>query len=168
MIYRFEDFSLDTARRELRQREALVAVEPQVFDMLRFLIEARERVVSRDDLLEAVWHGRIVSEATLSSRLNAARNAIGDTGTSQRLIRTLPRKGVRFVGEVREVPDQPERVVLPPLPASPNVPRLPGLAVLPFIDLSGRASCSHYRSALLVLCAITLDQRFRFKQHFLL
>jgi DNA-binding winged helix-turn-helix (wHTH) protein len=103
MIYQFAGRTLDTARRELRLGDDLVAIEPQVFDVLTFLIEARDRVVSRDDLLDAVWHGRIVSEATLSSRLNSARTAIGDSGAEQRLIRTLPRKGVRFVGEVCEV-----------------------------------------------------------------
>ena len=81
---------------------SLVEIEPQVFDLLEFIIRNRDRVVSRDDLLEAVWHGRIVSESTLSSRINAARVAVADDGTAQRLIRTLPRKGVRFVGEVRE------------------------------------------------------------------
>ena len=98
MIYRFGPFTLDSARRELSRDGAEIAVEPQVFDLLRVLIERRDRVVSRDDLLEAVWNGRIVSEATLGSRITAARTAIGDTGTGQRWIRTLPRKGVRFVG----------------------------------------------------------------------
>src|SRR5689334_7438303 len=98
---------MDTDRRELRRGEHLVAVEPQVFDLLKFLIESRDRVVSRDDMFAAVWKGRIVSEATLSSRVNAARAAIGDNGEEQRLIRTLPRKGVRFVGAVREDPHLP-------------------------------------------------------------
>ena len=102
MIYLFDDCALDTDRRELRRGSDLVEIEPQVFDLLEFLIRNRDRVVSRDDLLEAVWQGRIVSESTLSSRINAARVAVGDDGTAQRLIRTLPRKGVRFVGEVRE------------------------------------------------------------------
>jgi TolB-like protein/Flp pilus assembly protein TadD len=138
MIYQFGSFILDTARRELRAGGDLVAVEPQVFDVLTYLIEARDRVVSRDDLLETVWHGRIVSEATLSSRLNAARTAVGDNGVEQRLIRTLPRKGVRFVGKVREVaPELP-----PDTPSSePAVwrsgPKLPSIAVLPFTNMSG-------------------------------
>src|SRR5215468_2582767 len=87
--YHFNDFTLDTRSRELRHGTELVAVEPQVFDLLEFLIASRESVVSRDDLLAAVWRGRIVSEATLSSRVNSARMAIGDTGEAQRLIRTL-------------------------------------------------------------------------------
>lgn len=82
-------------------------VQPQVFDLLEYLIRNRSRVVSRDDMLEAVWGGRIVSESTLATRINAARSAIGDDGDSQRLIRTLPRKGIRFVGDVREAHDAP-------------------------------------------------------------
>src|SRR5688572_28334253 len=102
MIYLFGDCTLDTDRRELRRESVIIEIEPQVFDLLEFLIRQRDRVVSRDDVLEAVWQGRIVSESTLSSRINAARAAIGDDGVGQRLIRTLPRKGLRFVGEVRE------------------------------------------------------------------
>ncbi len=103
MRFRFEDFVLDTARRELHRDSAAVAVEPQVFDLLVCLITNRDRVVSRDDLLAAVWGGRIVSELTLATRINAARHAIVDSGAAQRLIRTVPRKGFRFVGEVTEV-----------------------------------------------------------------
>src|SRR6516164_6582966 len=87
---------------ELRRGGALVALQPQVFDLLEFLIRNRERVVSKDDMLAAVWNGRIVSESTLATRVNAARNAIGDSGEDQRLIRTAHGKGVRFVGNVRE------------------------------------------------------------------
>ncbi len=128
--YRFDAFTLDVGRRELRRGDGLVAVEPQVFDVLQTLVEARDRVVTRDELLEAVWHGRTVSEATLSSRLNAARTAIGDTGAEQRLIRTLPRRGLRFVGDVLEVAS--------PLPAAAVVVvhHLPTVAVLPFTNLS--------------------------------
>lgn len=104
MHYQFDGGSLDGVRRELRQGGRLVAVEPQVFDLLDFLIRQRDRVVSRDDLIEAVWGGRIVSESTLATRINAARKAIGDDGASQRLIKTIARKGFRFVGEVRESP----------------------------------------------------------------
>jgi len=141
LIYEFGNFVLDAERRELRQSGALVAVEPQVFDLLAFLISARDRVVSRDDILAAVWHGRIVSEATLSSRLNAARTAIGDTGAAQHLIRTLPRKGVRFVGDAREVAEaRPEPTAgTATLESSATVragPRLPAVAVLPFTNMS--------------------------------
>jgi TolB-like protein len=139
MIYRFGRFSLDTARRELCSGETLIQVEPQVFDRLAYVVEARDRVVSRDDLLQAVWQGRIVSEATLSSRLNAARAAIGDTGAAQRLIRTLPRKGVRFVGAVEVALDDPPSASATDcdIGAWRGAPYAPAIAVLPFANLSG-------------------------------
>src|SRR5215207_9330842 len=93
---------LDIDRRELRRGSALVPVEPQVFDLLVYLIQNRDRVVSKDDLIASVWGGRIVSDSTLTSRITAARKAIGDSGEQQALIRTVPRKGLRFVGTVRE------------------------------------------------------------------
>ena len=102
LIYRFADCSLDADRRELRRGGEPVDVEPQVFDLLHHLIRHRERVVTRDDLIAGVWQGRIVSESTLTSRITAVRKAIGDSGQAQRLIRTMPRKGFRFVGDVRE------------------------------------------------------------------
>jgi adenylate cyclase len=102
LLYSFEDFSLDTARRELRRSGTLISLQPQVFDLLEYVIRNRERVVSKDDLLAAIWKGRIVSESTLSTRINAARSAIGDSGEEQRLIRTAHGKGIRFVGTVRE------------------------------------------------------------------
>jgi len=139
LLYRFNDFVLDTGRRELRRGDGLVAAEPQVFDLLEYLIRSRQRVVSRDDLLAAVWHGRIVSDATLSSRINAARAAIGDNGDEQRLIRTLPRKGIRFVGEVREEADSLVETATTPENAKPRAadPEGPSIAVLPFTNMSG-------------------------------
>jgi pimeloyl-ACP methyl ester carboxylesterase/DNA-binding winged helix-turn-helix (wHTH) protein len=117
LLYSFEDFVLDTDRRELRRGHLRIAVQPQVFDLLEFMIRNRERVVSKDDLIAAIWGGRVVSESALTTRINAARTAIGDSGEDQRLIRTLPRKGVRFVGVVREVeeeqPQPPRAVALP-------------------------------------------------------
>jgi pimeloyl-ACP methyl ester carboxylesterase/DNA-binding winged helix-turn-helix (wHTH) protein len=101
MLFLFEDFTLDVDRRELRRGPAAIAVEPQVFDLLVHLIENRDRVVTRDDLIASVWGGRIVSESTLASRINAARSAIGDSGEAQRLIKTIQRKGIRFIGEVQ-------------------------------------------------------------------
>jgi pimeloyl-ACP methyl ester carboxylesterase/DNA-binding winged helix-turn-helix (wHTH) protein len=101
MLFLFEDFTLDVDRRELRRGPEAISVEPQVFDLLVHLIENRDRVVTRDDLIASVWGGRIVSESTLASRINAARSAIGDSGEAQRLIKTIQRKGLRFVGEVR-------------------------------------------------------------------
>jgi pimeloyl-ACP methyl ester carboxylesterase len=102
MLFQFEDCALDTARRELRRGPELVEVEPQVFDLLVYLVQNRDRVVSKDDLIAAVWGGRVVSDSTLQSRINAARKAVGDSGEQQRLIRTIARKGVRFVSTVNE------------------------------------------------------------------
>ena len=105
MRFCFGDFAFDVGRRELRRRGELIEVEPQVFDLLAHVIRHRDRVVSKDDLLASVWQGRIVSESTLSSRINAARKALGDSGEEQRYIRTVARHGIRFVGEVREDAD---------------------------------------------------------------
>ena len=102
MIYTFDHYSLDVSRRELWRGADLVAVDPQVFDLLQYLICNRERVVSKDDLIAHVWNGRIVSDSTLTSRITTTRQAVGDSGDQQRLIRTIARKGIRFVGEVRE------------------------------------------------------------------
>lgn len=102
MLYLFENFSLDSDRRELRRAGALVEVEPQVFDVLHNLIRNREHVVSKNALLDDVWKGRVVSDATLSSRINSARTAVGDNGEQQRLIRTVHSRGFRFVGAVVE------------------------------------------------------------------
>ena len=102
MRYLFEDYALDTDRRELCRRGDVVHLEPQAFDLLEYLIRNRERVVSRDDLIACIWGGRIVSDSAMTTRINAARYAIGDTGKAQRLIKTVPRKGIRFIGTVRE------------------------------------------------------------------
>jgi hypothetical protein len=88
--FNFDNHILDTDRRELRRGADLVAMQPQVFDLLVHLLKHRDRVVSRDDLIALVWGGRIVSDSTLDSRINAARNAVGDNGKEQRLIRTIP------------------------------------------------------------------------------
>src|SRR5712691_1219551 len=133
LLYFFEDFALDCDRRELRCRDELLSIEPQVFDLLQYLICNRARVVSKDDLLAAVWQGRIVSEATLSSRINAARGVLHDSGEEQRLIRTILRKGMRFVGAVRE---EPAAGVEPPKPGL-ALPGHPSIAVLPFENMSG-------------------------------
>jgi DNA-binding winged helix-turn-helix (wHTH) protein len=100
--YLFEEYAFDTDRRELHRGTDAVSITPQVFDLLEYLIRNRNRVVSKDDLIKAIWNGRSVSDAALTTRLNAARTAIGDSGEEQRFIKTLPRKGFRFVGAVRE------------------------------------------------------------------
>jgi adenylate cyclase len=140
LLYLFEDCALDTERRELRRGQALVAIEPKVFDLLAFVIEHRQRVVSRDDLIAHVWDGRIVSESALARGISEARSAIGDDGEAQRLIKTLPRKGLRFVGVVREE-RQPSGVAeadaRPEKPAPLPLPDRPSIAVLPFENISG-------------------------------
>ncbi|MDT5120879.1 MAG: adenylate cyclase [Acidobacteriota bacterium] len=135
MLYLFDDFALDCSRRELRRGSELISVEPQVFDLLAYLIQNRHRVVSKDDLVEAVWEGRIVSDATLSSRVNAARNALHDSGEEQRLIRTMIRKGFRFVGTVRE--EGAAAMVLREPEVELRLPDRPSIAVLPFVNMSG-------------------------------
>ena len=143
MIYRFDDFALDTNCRELRRGSVACSVEPQVFDLLEYLICNRHRMVSRDDVFKAVWRGRIVSDAALSTRINAARTAIGDNGREQRLIRTLRRQGLRFVGVVRERTDR-QRTLNPAVAAVAKAEGRPSaisdeptLVVLPFVNLSG-------------------------------
>ena len=135
--YLFEEYAFDTDRRELHRGADVVSIAPQVFDLLEYLIRNRERVVSKDDLIKAIWNGRSVSDAALTTRLNAARAAIGDSGEEQRLIKTLPRKGFRFVGQVREA-----REVAGPNPgdapeSAPALPDKPSIAVLPFANMSG-------------------------------
>src|SRR4051812_5210460 len=105
MQFLFAGHTLDTDRRELLFGTKPVALEPRVFDLLIYLVANRDHVVSKDDVLDAVWSGRIVSESALTTRIAAARRAIGDTGGAQKLIRTFPRKGFRFVGEVHEGTD---------------------------------------------------------------
>jgi DNA-binding winged helix-turn-helix (wHTH) protein/pimeloyl-ACP methyl ester carboxylesterase len=110
----FGDYSLDVGRRELRRGQNLVQLEPQVFDLLVYLVRNRDRVVTRDDIFAAVWGGRIVSESTLSSRITAVRKAIGDSGEQQALIRTAARKGIRFIGEVSEQTEGPAQPIAAP------------------------------------------------------
>ena len=146
MRYRFGDYCLDTDRRELRRGVALVPVEPQVFDILSYLIGNREHVVSRDELIAAIWAGRIVSESALTTRINAARNAIGDNGQDQRLIKTFPRKGIRFVGTVDEhlagqvtvETDRAQSI------STLTLPDRPSIAVLPFSNMSGDAAQDYF------------------------
>jgi len=110
LLYLFEDYGLDTDRRELYRETSPISVEPKVFDLLAYVIRNREHVVSKDDLIATIWNGRIVSESALTTCINAARTAIGDSGETQRLIKTLPRKGIRFVGIVREEEGKPAAV----------------------------------------------------------
>jgi TolB-like protein/Tfp pilus assembly protein PilF len=136
LTFIFEDYALDTERRELRRHGDLIPVEPKVFDLLAHLIVNRERVVSRDDLIAAVWNGRIVSESALATCINAARSAIADSGEEQRLIKTLPRKGVRFAGAVREGKQSTDLADTKPPGVALAFPDKPSVAVLPFQNIS--------------------------------
>ncbi len=149
MIFRFGSFQLDTRLLELRRDETPVPIEPQVFDVLRLLIENRDRLVSKDDLFDNIWGGRIVSDAALASCMNAVRRAVGDDGKRQQVIRTLPRRGFRFVQPVvvmEETPSLPveanpiSRDADPHTSEENSAPSLrdqPSIAVLPFRNLSG-------------------------------
>jgi TolB-like protein len=181
LIYTFEYCSLDTDRRELRRGGDLISTEPQVFDLLQFLISNRDRVVSKDDLIAAVWNGRIVSESTLTSRVTEARHAVGDSGEQQRLIRTIARKGLRFVGEVSEGSgtrsdhavaskhertearasvtefvnrNLPEAIKLPTL----ALPEKPSIVVLPFSNLSGDPTQEYFADGMVEDITIALGR----------
>jgi TolB-like protein/Tfp pilus assembly protein PilF len=153
--FRFADFEIDVARHELRRAGAVVHIEPQVFDLIVHLVKNRERIVSKDELIETIWQGRIISEAALSSRISAARRALGDSGNDQSLIRTLHKRGFRFVGDVEEVAAaaavaaavaaaeaaaaQPAAKDAPQLVPSAEplpLPDKPSIAVLPFQNMS--------------------------------
>jgi TolB-like protein/Flp pilus assembly protein TadD len=149
--FRFGDFEIDAARHELRQAGAAVHIEPQVFDLLVYLVQNRDRIVSKDELIETIWHGRVISEAALSSRISAARRALGDNGNDQALIRTLHKRGFRFVGDVDEG-SAPAAIAASPNPLPPAtapdtlkvlptagplpLPDKPSIAVLPFQNMS--------------------------------
>lgn len=143
MLLVFDDCVLDLDRRELLRASQVVATAPQVFDLLVYLVENRERVVSRDDLMNAIWAGRIVSESTLASHINAVRKAVGDSGQQQRMIRTVARKGFRFAADVREVNSldgagfSVTSVQASASASAPPLPSKPSIAVLPFVNLSG-------------------------------
>jgi TolB-like protein len=138
--YHFNDYVLDTGRGELRRGAVVVGITPQVFDLLEYLIRNRERLVSKDDLVAAVWNGRAISDSALTTRLNVLRHAIGDTGIEQRLIKTLPRKGFRFVAAVTE---ENESASVPVSDLAPGLRKLasgppgnPSIAVLSFVSQS--------------------------------
>jgi TolB-like protein len=137
MRFEFDDYVLDVEQRELRCKGELVSLEPQVFDLLVYLIANRDRVVTRGDIFGAVWQGRIVSDAALASRINAARLAIGDNGADQRLIRTLRSRGYRFVASAQQLV-QPLAVEASPeaFMIRPPIPERPSVAVLPLINMS--------------------------------
>jgi len=176
MHYRFEDYLLDVDRQELRHGADLVAIEPQVFDLLLFLIRNRDRVVSKNDLVANVWNGRAISDSTLSSRITSARQVIGDSGEEQRLIRTVARKGIRFIGEVSECVGSPRKALpltsgytakIQPLTrfAETDVKTSfskPSIAVLPFANLSSNPEQNYFADGLTedIITALSYWQSF--------
>src|SRR5262245_25264463 len=149
--FRFANFEIDVARQELRRGSDLIRIEPQVFDLLVYLVRNRNRIVSREELIDAVWKGRVISEATLSSRVSAVRRVIGDNGNDQSLIRTHHKRGFRFIADVKDpvrpcgmpatatAEDSENRAqdaatALRPVLALPDKP---SIAVLPFQNRSG-------------------------------
>jgi len=178
MRFMFGNCTLDSALRELCRGGQPIHVEPQVFDLLLHLIKYRDRVVTKDDVLSAVWQGRIVSESTLSSRINAARCAIGDSGEQQQFIRTVARRGLRFIGEVtQELADMENAGA-----AANSVGRLaelhgkPTVAVLPFANISGDPEQEYFADGIAEdiitalakhrsLLVITRNSTFAFKEY---
>ena len=161
VVLAFGEHRLDIERRELHRGPELVKLAPKVFDLLVFLVQHRDRVLSKDDLLQAVWGGRIVSESALTTRINAVRRALGDDGMGQRLVRTFTRKGVRFVGHVTEI-------------AASAASDKPSIAVLPFQNLSGDAKQEYFAAGIVEeittaiarcpwLCVIARNSSFRYK-----
>ncbi|MGB3356884.1 MAG: alpha/beta fold hydrolase [Mycobacterium sp.] len=116
--WRWDDFVLDTGRYELRRGDTVIRVEPQVFDVLTQLLSNHERFVSKEELFDAVWGGRFVGEAALTSRIKAVRRALGDDGESQRYIRTVRGRGYQFVGTLQTEPAE-----APPPELEPELPR---------------------------------------------
>lgn len=155
MRYLFEDFALDADRRELLRGTAPVPLEPQVFDLVLFLVRHRDRVVSREDLIASVWHGRIVSESALSTRINAARAALSDNGEEQRLIKTLPRRGLRFVASVREEERAAAR-------SEALGSEKPSIAILPFDNLSGEQDQDYFSDGIVeeIITALSRNRAF--------
>ena len=164
MRYLFEEYAFDTDRRELYRGADAVSVAPQVFDLIDYLIRNRERIVSKDDLIKIIWNGRSISDAALTTRLNAARTAIGDSGEQQRFIKTLPRRGFRFVGAVREA-QQPAGAAVADnemelQKSDPALPDKPSIAVLPFENMSGDSEQEYFADGM-VEEIITALSRFK-------
>lgn len=146
MIYRFDRFELDTDRFELRDAGKTVPLEPRVFALISYLVANRERMISREELIENVWNGRVVSDAAVSSRIKKARKALDDDGKSQRLIHTVHGRGFRFVGDLNSnSPDTAPRGQRRPATTAQACPRI---VVLPFLNLSGDPGQEYFADAI--------------------
>ncbi len=157
MRFEFGEHLLDVDRQELRRGGEQVAVEPQVFDLLVYLVQNRDRVVSRDDLIDAVWGGRIVSDSAVTTRLNAARRAVGDSGAAQAVIRTVARKGVRFIADVREQEPGASApwLVRPAAAETTRSAEKASILVLPFRNATGDPAQDYFTDA--VTSDLTVD-----------
>jgi TolB-like protein/Flp pilus assembly protein TadD len=156
MIFKFGDHALDTERHELHRGVERIALEPQVFDLLVYLVRNRDRVVSKDDLINGIWGGRAVSDSALTTRLNAARKAVNDSGAVQCVIRTVARKGLRFVAEVAQEEAAPEATAA--VEPSLALRDKPSIAVLPFSNLSGDAGQDYFVDGLVEEIITTLGR----------
>jgi TolB-like protein len=164
----FEDYELDADRRELTRGAERIALEPQVFDLLVYLVQNGDRVVSKDELIERVWDGRNVSDSTLTSRITAVRKAVGDSGDEQRLIRTVSRKGIRFVGAVEDKPQSvaggkaaaqaTTNITAVPAERMLAMPDRPSIAVLPFQNMSGDSEQEYFADGMVEEIIIALSR----------
>jgi TolB-like protein len=150
MIYRFDSLELDTAQMELRDGGQPVSVEPQVFALLRLLIEKRDRMVPREEIINAIWDGRFVSDSAVTSRIKSLRQALGDDGKTQRYVRTIHGQGFRFVGAVTVAS---HAIITPADAAAVPVERQqpssrPSIAVLPFRPVSADEAATAIAHAL--------------------
>ena len=151
MIYRFKSFELDTERVELRENRVPVPIEPQVFALLTLLVTNSDRMISKEEMIEQIWNGRVVSDSALSSRIKSVRRALGDDGKSQHLIRTVHGRGFRFVGDVvpaERIDDSGHDAESLTIDDSEKALSRPAIAVLPFVNMSGDADQEYFSDAI--------------------